>query len=123
MKLLKRIGFYLIGVTIGVYFVQFMWKEKDVSFDYGPDARTLKSIRTKEIKYSEAVQLMISTNQIDTAKINTLLKFSDVDFNKSKPRQKPCAEYFLTGKGNLENIDLYVSRCDSIATIEHINVK
>lgn len=120
MKLVKRIGFYLIGVTIGVYFVQFMWKEKDVSFDYGMDARTLKSIRTKNILYSDAVKTMIAERKIDTAEISLLLKFSDVDFSKSKPRQKPCAEYFLTGKNQLVNKSLYVIRCDSTATIKKV---
>lgn len=120
MKLVKRIGFYLIGVTIGVYFVQFMWKEKDVSFDYGMDARTLKSIRTKNILYSDAVKTMIAERKIDTSEISLLLKFSDVDFSKSKPRQKPCAEYFLTGKNQLVNKSLYVIRCDSTATIKKV---
>lgn len=122
MKLLKRIGFYLIGVTIGVYFVQFMWKEKDVSFDYGMDARTLKSIRTKTILYSDAVQQLLNEKKIDTSEISLLLKFSDVDFNQSKPRQKPCAEYLLNGKDQLKEKSLYISRCDSTATIERVIV-
>lgn len=120
MKLLKRIGFYLIGVTIGIYFVQFMWKEKDVSFDYGPDARTLKSIRTKQIQYSDKVVQLIAEQKIDTIQISELLRFSDVDFSNSKPRQKPCAEYLLVGKEKLKSIRLYVERCDSVSTIRNV---
>ena len=34
-------------------------------------------------------------SDIDSTKIATILYTGDVDFGKSKPRQKPCAEYFI----------------------------
>ena len=46
----------------------------------------------------------------------------DVDFSKGKPRQKPCAEYFVTGKKAFSNVDLYIKRCDSTSTVERIIV-
>jgi len=57
---------------------------------------------------------------IDTLKISTILKSGDVDFWKSKPRQKPCAEYYITGSKELENVSLLVKRCDSTSKIENI---
>ena len=59
---------------------------------------------------------------VDTLKINTILYNGDVDFGKGKPRQKPCAEYYITGKKDLENINLLVQRCDSTATIQEVIV-
>ena len=50
---------------------------------------------------------------IDTLKISTILKNGDVDFGKGKPRQTPCAEYYVTGNNELENISLLIKRCDS----------
>ncbi len=121
--LLKRIGYYLIGVSIGAIAVAFIWKNKNASFDYGMDARTLKTIRIKERFYSNDALQTLQNKQIDTTIISKILKNADVDFSKGKPRQRPCAEYFITGKDELKNISLYVSRCDSTATIEKIFVK
>jgi hypothetical protein len=121
--LLKRIGYYLIGVSIGAVAVSYIWKNKNASFDYGMDARTLKTIRIKERFFTDEALQTLQSNQLDTALISKLLTNADVDFKKGKPRQKPCAEYFITGKKPLQHISLYVSRCDSTATIEKVFIK
>ncbi|MGQ3678110.1 DUF4258 domain-containing protein [Tenacibaculum discolor] len=122
MQWLKRVGYYLIGIALGSLVVLFIWKGKDVSFDYGMDARTLKTIRIKKRLFSDNAQQILATSKIDTATISTILNHGDVDFGKSKPRLKPCAEYFITGKDTLNHIDLYVIRCDSTATIDKITI-
>ena len=120
MQWLKRFGFYLVGVTLGSIIVLFIWKGKDVSFDYGMDARTLKTIRIKKRLFSEDAQQVMATSKVDTTTISTILNHGDVDFGKSKPRLKPCAEYYITGKDSLKNINLYIIRCDSTATVDKI---
>lgn len=122
MHLLKRFGYYLIGIALGSLVVLFIWKGKDVSFDYGMDARTLKTIRIKKRLFSDSAQQTLATSKIDTATISTILNHGDVDFGKSKPRLKPCAEYFITGKDSLNHINLYITRCDSTATINKITI-
>lgn len=122
MQWLKRVGYYLIGIALGSLVVLFIWKGKDVSFDYGMDARTLKTIRIKKRLFSNNAQQILATSKIDTATISTILNHGDVDFGKSKPRLKPCAEYFITGKDSLNHIDLYIIRCDSTATIDEITI-
>ncbi|MDX8554094.1 hypothetical protein C7448_105101 [Tenacibaculum gallaicum] len=122
MHLLKRFGYYLIGIALGSLVVLFIWKGKDVSFDYGMDARTLKTIRIKKRLFSDSAQQTLATSKIDTATISTILNHGDVAFGKSKPRLKPCAEYFITGKDSLSHINLYIIRCDSTATINKITI-
>lgn len=122
MQWLKRFGIYFIGVALGTLIVAFFWSKKKVSFDYGMDARTLKTIRIKKRLFSDNAKQLIDNNLIDTTTISTILKFGDVDFGKSKPRIKPCAEYFITGKDSLNHIDLYVIRCDSTATVNKITI-
>ena len=122
MQFLKRFGYYLVGLALGSLVVLFIWKGKDVSFDYGMDARTLKTIRIKKRLFSEDALNTLNNSKIDTAIISTILNAGDVNFGKSKPRIKPCAEYFITGKGDLNHIDLYIIRCDSTATIDKITV-
>ena len=57
MAWLKRIGYYLVGVSFGSIIVFFIWKNKKVSFDYGPDARTLKTIRIRTQIYTKMPKL------------------------------------------------------------------
>ncbi|MHB0754897.1 DUF4258 domain-containing protein [Polaribacter sp. M15] len=118
--LLKRIGYFLIGVSISSIGVYFFWQKKNATFDYGMDARTLKTIRIKKRLFSADAKKVLQNSALDTLAINTILYNGDVDFGKSKPREKPCASYYITGKNELENVSLYVTRCDSTATIERI---
>lgn len=121
--LIKRIGYYLVGLSLGSIAVYFFWQKKNATFDYGMDARTLKTIRIKKRLFSEDAKVAMRKFDIDTLKISTILYTGDVDFGKGKPRQKPCAEYFITGKRELENVSLLVKRCDSTATIEKVIVE
>jgi hypothetical protein len=121
--MLKRVGYYLIGVALGSILVLFIWKGKDVSFPYGPNARTLRSIQKKQIEYSASAELIMNKAEIDTTYVQAVILSGEVDFDKSKPRIKPCAEYFISGSHNEKNIDIYVRRCDSIATIQTVWVK
>jgi hypothetical protein len=98
-------------------------KKKQASFDYGMDARTLKTIRIRERVFSEEAKKAMFQYHIDTTKISTILYIGDVDFGKSKARQKPCPEYYITGKKELKNVSILVKRCDSIATIEKVIVE
>ena len=120
MQFLKRFGYYSIGLIFGSLVVLFIWKGKDVSFDYGMDARTLKTIRIRKRLFSEEAKQILTTSDIDSATVAAILKHGDVDFGKSKARIKPCPEYFITGKDSLKHIDLYVIRCDSTTTIDKI---
>ncbi len=120
--LIKRIGYFLVGASISCVGVYFFWQKKNATFDYGMDARTLKTIRIKKRAFSEDAKKVMQNSDIDTIAIATILYTGDVDFGKSKPRQKPCAEYYISGKREFENVSLYISRCDSISTIEKIIV-
>lgn len=118
--LIKRIGYFLVGASISSVGVYFFWQKKNATFDYGMDARTLKTIRIKKRAFSEDAKKVMLNSDIDTLKISTILYAGDVNFGKSKPRQEPCAEYYVTGKRELNNVSLYISRCDSLTTIEKI---
>ena len=92
----------MIGVFISAIGVYFFWQKKKATFDYGMDARTLKTIRIRKRIYSENAQKTMLEFNIDTLKITTILNDGDVNFGQSKPRQKPCAEYHVTGKKELK---------------------
>lgn len=116
----KRVFYYLIGFSLGGIIVYFIWTGKEVTFDYGMDARTLKTIRIREKVYSDEAKAVLTNNNLDSLTVNAILKRGDVNFGKSKPRIKPCPEYLITGKDSLKNIQLYIIRCDSVATIQKV---
>ncbi len=119
MDLLRRFKFYFIGIAIGIIPTLFILKAKGSTFDYGFDARTLKQIRIRKRVFSDNAKKIMQEKHIDTSEISKILINGDVDFDKSHPRKKPCPEYYVTS----ENIDLFIIRCDSISTIEHIILK
>jgi hypothetical protein len=120
--LIKRIGYYLVGFSLGAVATYFFWQKKNATFDYGMDARTLKTIRIKDRIFSEEAKKSMERYDIDSTNISTILYLGDVDFGKGKPRKRPCAEYYVTGKDDLKNVHLYVKRCDSTSTIEKVIV-
>jgi len=123
MDLLKRTGYYLIGFSLGAIAVSFFWKQKKVTFDYGMDARTLKTIRIRHKIYSQEAQAVLANNNLDTIAINYILEKGDVNFSKSRQREKPCAKYMIEGKYKNRDIDLWIVRCDSTSTIEKVFIK
>ena len=123
MGLFKRFFYYLIGVTLGSIIVFFIWTGKDVSFDYGMDARTLKTIRTKTLVYSNNVKLLMDKSKIDSTAIEYILSSGDVDFGKSNQHKIPCPEYSVNGSYLNKELELWIIRCDSIATIEKVSIQ
>ncbi len=120
MQLLKRIGYFLIGASISCVGVYFFWQQKNATFDYGMDARTLKTIRIRDKVYTAEAKETLIKNDLDSTTVNAILKRGDVHFGESKPRIKPCPEYLISGKDSLKNIQLYIKRCDSVATIQKV---
>ncbi|HEY5688274.1 MAG TPA: hypothetical protein VIS27_08230 [Yeosuana sp.] len=121
MTLLQRIGYYLGGFSIGLIILAFFLNGKKVSCDYGPEARVLKNINTKNILFSEAILTDISTHKIDSTTVSYLLKKGDVNFSKSTPREKPCGIYAIEGEYKGIEMLMNVENCDSIATILNIS--
>ena len=62
MKLVYRFGFFFGGFSIGLVFLMFFLSGKKTSCAYGPDARVLKNIQIKSIRYSESVQEQLNSN-------------------------------------------------------------
>ena len=120
MKFIHRFAYFLIGLLIGSVFVYFAWGKKGASFDYLPNARVLKNIRTDTRIYTDSATESMTTYGLDTTDINTILEFGKVDFKKSSPREKPCKTYVVDGKPNQKEITLIIKKCDTISTIHQI---
>jgi len=122
MTFKQRLPYFLVGLTLGIIAVFFVFDKKEATFDYGPNARVLKNISIKNHIYSETVKTAILAKQIDTAQISKILKKGNADiWNKIKT--DTCIQYNIKGRRELKNITLTVKNCDSTAFIEKIMIE
>lgn len=125
MSLTKRFIYFFVGVGIGVFLVYFFIKGRgiDYSFDYGPNARTLKNIRNKNRLFSEITLQKLMQNQVDTAAITYILIEGDVLFSESNTKPETCKIYVIKGKVSENSEDLLkitVENCEKEATIKDV---
>ncbi len=122
MKFIHRLGYYLGGFSIGLIILAFFLSGKKTSCDYPPDARVLKNIRIKERAYTEEALEKMEMYQVDTSDISTILNKGDVDFSRSNTKLDSCKIYLVTGRSQIHNLELLFENCDSIATLQKVEV-
>lgn len=120
MKLIHRIAYYLGGFIIGIILLLFFLGGKRTSCDYGPTARTLKNIRTKELVISTAALTELRRHRLDTSAVSELLQNGDVLFSESKTDLDSCNIYSIQGttsKAHVKSVKLTVENCGTRATV------
>ena len=105
MAFLRRLGWYLVGLSIGIIFLVFFLKKKSgengIEFCYFPNCRVLKDMRSKPLSFDEQLPAQFK----DTTFIASFLNDGDIDFGKSDTKTEPCKTYYIsleTEKGNQE---------------------
>tara|TARA_R110002012_G_scaffold702_1_gene3108 strand:- start:3390 stop:3770 length:381 start_codon:yes stop_codon:yes gene_type:complete len=124
MAFLKRLGFFIFGLSIGLVFLTIFLKKKSqetgTEFCYFPNCRTLKDIRAKQISYSDAIGQLIQQHELDSTDINGFLYNGEVDFGKSETKTKPCKTYYIEGVVKDKAAILKVKNCSEKAVIESV---
>mgnify|MGYP003634191737 FL=1 len=124
MAFLKRLGFFLFGLSIGLVFLTIFLKKKSqetgTEFCYFPNCRTLKDIRSKQISYSDAIDQLIRQQELDSTDINGFLYNGEVDFGKSETKTKPCKTYYIEGLVKDRAATLKVKNCSEKAVVESV---
>ena len=109
-------GFYLIGLSIGLIFLVVFLKNKaeetGTSFCYLPNCRVLKELRAKPMKYSPEFQILLDNRTIDSLDITNFLTKGDIDFKNSDTRGEPCKTYKIEGSLGEEEAILIVDNCE-----------
>ncbi len=125
MDFLKRLGFYLVGLSIGIVFLTFFLKKKSeetgAEFCYFPNCRTLKDIRSKPMSYSNDVSNLFSEKKIDTVDIVNILRNGEVDFSNSETKTTPCKTYIIEGSLKNKEAILKVRNCREKVLLESIS--
>ncbi len=93
MGFVRRLGWYLVGLSIGIVFLVFFIKKKsggkDTEFCYFPNCRVLKDMRSKPLEFSDTLDEKFR----DTLLIRSFLKDGNIDFGKSDTKAEPCKIY------------------------------
>ncbi|MGI9551108.1 MAG: DUF4258 domain-containing protein [Aurantibacter sp.] len=121
MPFLKRLGFFLFGLAIGLIFLAIFLKKKSdetgVTFCYFPNCRTLKDIRSKALSYSAEVGEMVENGTLDTLDVKNVLTEGNIDFGKSDTKSKDCKTYFVEGMIDGRESTLEVKNCQDKAIV------
>ncbi|SDE28141.1 hypothetical protein SAMN05421636_104215 [Pricia antarctica] len=127
MALIKRLGFFLVGLSIGIMFLTFFLRKKTeqsgFDFCYLPNCRTLKNIRSKPMSNSGEIQRMLANKELDSLDIVRLLNDGDVDFGRSDTETEPCKTYYIEGWVKEKEAILKVTDCLEDAVLEEFVVK
>lgn len=125
MAFLKRLGFFLFGLSIGLVFLTVFLKKKSeetgTQFCYFPNCRTLKDIRSKPLSYSHAIEQLVQNKQLDSLDIKGFLQNGDVDFGRSETKTTPCKTYYIEGTVDEKSATLKVKNCPDKAVVESLD--
>ncbi|TVZ27798.1 hypothetical protein JM83_2860 [Gillisia sp. Hel_I_86] len=120
MNFIQRLGFFSVGLIMGIGILMFFLGGKKASCDYSPNARTLKNIRNKERVFSETVLTYFANHKLDTAVVSTILKSGNVDFGKSDTKKEPCKVYFISEELEMGEFELEIENCLEKAVIKSV---
>lgn len=122
MALIKRLGYFFIGLSFGILFLTFFFKGKNTQFCYFPNCRVLKDISKKEIVFSPEVNKLIENKTITKEQIKTILTNGDVLFSKSDTDARPCKKYVIMHEVNENTIEVNIDNCVKKVTLKNIKI-
>lgn len=113
MHILKRIGFYLGGFSIGLILLAFFFSGKKTSCAYFPQERVLKNLRIKPYTLTPAAEQSLAAMGKDTVIVNRLLQLGEVDFGQSEQRKEPCGYFVILGQDeNGTDLKMELDNCE-----------
>ena len=112
MKFLYRLGFYLMGFSIGLIFLMMVLKGKKTSCNYGPDARVISNLSKKAWKKQNN-----TSSAFDSIAFKGFLDKANVDFGKSETQKDSCKIYFMNGYWREKPISITVENCKNTVEV------
>ncbi|WP_396589970.1 DUF4258 domain-containing protein [Allomuricauda sp. R78024] len=120
MAFLKRLGWYLVGLSIGIVFLVFFLKKKTdetgTEFCYFPNCRVLKDMRSKPLVFSENM----GTTANDSLIAKSFLREGSIDFGKSDTKAKPCKIYYISNTVEGKDWVMKMKNCNDRVIAETI---
>ena len=116
MRFRHRLAYYMVGFTMGLFFVAVVFSGKDTRCNYFPNARVLNDLRSKPFYYSAKASQILQSKLVDSLDIKNILTKGDVDFDKSNVPYKNGKLYIIEGNtsSNQEVILKMINRSDKV---------
>ena len=112
----KRLYFFSIGLIIGIFLVMFVFRGKNATFNYMPNARVIENIISKD-----SIQFTQSKNtSFTTEDIKNIISNGKVDFKNSNSRNKPCGIYTITSSWENSEVVLEIKNCSEFINVVQI---
>jgi len=122
MPFIKRLGYFLFGLSIGLVFLAFFLKKKTqetgTSFCYFPNCRVLKDMRSKPLYFSKEIDSLLVNKLIDTTTIKYFFIEGDVDFSRSNTKISTCKTYVIEAEFENKSGVLQVRNCQTKLEIQ-----
>ena len=118
MDFIKRLSYYLFGLSIGIVILIFIFNGKKTSCNYGPEARVKSQLLTKDIQISNKINNDNITNKL----IKDFIKNSSVNFSKSNTTKDSCKTYILDGYIMSKFTTIELENCLNIVTVLEIKI-
>ncbi|WP_435625590.1 DUF4258 domain-containing protein [Flagellimonas sp.] len=120
MGFLRRLGWYLVGLAIGIIFLVFFFKKKadetDTEFCYFPNCRVLKDLRSKPLVFGDQLEEKFR----DTLLIQSFLLDGDIDFGRSDTKSEPCKTYYIEKEWEAMSYMLTAQSCPENVVVQAI---
>lgn len=127
MPFLKRLGYFLLGLSVGLIFLTIFLKKKTeetgTSFCYLPNCRVLKELRSKPLAYSEAVADLFESHQLDSVTVAWFLHEGDIDFSRSDTKSTPCRQYLIEGDVKGKKAELKLLNCSDSVRLQSYSIQ
>jgi len=111
MKLINRLIYFFVGLSIGLIFLAFLFQKKKTKFNYLPNSRVINDISSKSFHYSPKLLTAIAKNKITTSKVQKIVKFGEVNFSKSNTKLDSCNIYIIETKIDQINYSVELENC------------
>jgi len=119
MAFLKRLSYYLIGLSIGIIILSFIFNGKKTSCNYGPQARVKSQLLRKEINIPDSI--LENKINITDKTIEDFIKNSSIDFSESNTKKDSCKTYVLKGYLISKHTSIEIENCLKVITVLKIN--
>jgi hypothetical protein len=119
MKLLYRLGYYFVGLSMGLVIVSVIFSGKRTTCNYGPQARVLATLSAKSVRIAPALKQ--KHPELDSVRYMELLKNASVDFSKNTRGLDSCKMYTLTVGPNATPKLLTVENCSDYVLLVALN--
>jgi hypothetical protein len=112
----KRLYFFSIGLIIGIFLVMFVYRGKNATFNYMPNARVIENIISKDsIQFAQSKNTSFTTDHIID-----IISNGKVDFKNSNSRNEPCGIYRIISSWKNTEVVLEIENCSDFISVVQI---